>query len=115
MIGLLTTWFLSSCALFFTSKIVPGFMVRSFGGAFIASAMIGLLNMTVKPVLWLLTLPITLLTLGLFTFIVNAVVLKLAARILKDFEIKGWWPAIIGGIVLSLVNMALFAMFPVRM
>lgn len=112
MLDVLTTWFLSSCALLITSKIVSGFSVRSFGSAFLASAMIGLLNVTLRPVLFILTLPITLLTLGLFTFVVNAVVLKAAAKILKGFDIVGWMPAILGGIVLSVVNMLLFMLFP---
>lgn len=112
MIQILTTWFLSSTALFFTSKLVTGFHVKNFGSAFIASAMIGLLNVTVKPVLWLLTLPITLLTLGLFTFVINAVVLKVAAKILKDFDIAGWLPAILGAFVISALNMILHWIFP---
>lgn len=115
MLDILTTWFLSATALFITAKIVSGFNVNSYGSAFIASAMIGLLNVTLKPILFVLTLPINILTLGLFTFIVNAVVLKVAAKILKDFEIRGWLPAIVGGIVLSLVNMLLFAVFPTTM
>jgi putative membrane protein len=108
MIDLLLTWFLSALGIFITSRLVPGFEVKEFGSAFFICIVVGLLNMTLKPFLWLLTLPITLLTLGLFTFVINAIVLKVAARLMKDFTIHGWWPAIIGAFVLSIVNMVLF-------
>lgn len=112
MINLLLTWLLSSTALFVTSRLVPGFVVQTFGSAFVASAVVGLFNMTLRPLLLLLTLPINILTLGLFTFVVNAIVLKAAAAILKDFDIKGWSPAIIGAVVLAGVNVLLNVLFP---
>lgn len=108
---LLFTWILSSTAIFVTSKIVDDFVVTSFKGAFVISAVVGLLNMTLRPILLLLTLPVNILSLGLFTFVVNAIVLKIAASILKSFTIKGWMPAIIGAIVLAVVNIVLFGIF----
>jgi putative membrane protein len=107
---LLINWFLSSLAIFLTSKIVDGFELKDFKSAMIASVIVGLLNMTLRWVLLILTLPINILTLGLFTFVVNAIVLKVAARLMDSFMIKGWGPAMIGAVVLSLTNMILFAL-----
>lgn len=112
--GLLLTWLLSATGLFLTSRLVQGFVVKDFGSAIIASAVVGLLNVTLKPILWLLTLPINLLTLGLFTFVINAFVLKIAAKLLKGFDILGWAPALIGALVLALVNLVLFGIFGAR-
>lgn len=108
---LIITWVLSSTAIFITSKIVDDFTVTNYKSAFIVSAVVGLLNMTIRPVLLLLTFPVNILTLGLFTFVVNAVVLKIAARLLESFSIKGWMPAIIGAVILALINMILFSIF----
>jgi putative membrane protein len=105
---LLLTWLISATSLFLTSRIVQGFVVKDFGSAFIASAVVGLLNMTLKPLLFILTLPINILTLGLFTFVINAGLLKVAAHLLKGFDILGWGPAIIGAFVLALVNLVLY-------
>jgi putative membrane protein len=114
MISLILVWILSAAAIFITSKLVKGFEVRSFGSAMIASLVVGFLNMILRPLLLLLTLPINIITLGLFTFVVNAIVLRLAAGLLKDFDIKGWAPAIIGAIVLMLVNIMIFWIFPIQ-
>jgi putative membrane protein len=108
---LLLTWILSATGLFLTSQIVRGFVLKSMGSAFAASALVGFLNLTLRPILFFLTLPINIITLGLFTFILNAVMLKIAARFLKGFDILGWSPAIIGAVVLALINMILFSIF----
>jgi putative membrane protein len=113
MIELILNWVLSATALFLTSKIVDDFRLKSYGTAFLASIVVGFLNWTVRPILLLFTLPINILTLGLFTFIVNAIVLKAAAKLMRDFDIVGWIPAIIGAVVLSLVNLVLYGIFPV--
>ncbi len=111
MIDLLLTWLLSSVALFITSRIVDDFRITDFKSAFIVSAIVGLLNVTIKPILFIITLPVTLLTLGLFTFVINAIVLKIAAKLLKSFSIKGWVPALLGAVVLTIVNMIIFGIF----
>ncbi len=108
---LLINWLLSSLALFITAKVVDGFEIKDFKSSMIASVVIGLLNMTIRWVLLILTLPINILTLGLFTFVVNAIILKIASKLMDSFQIKGWGPAIIGAVVLALVNMILFAIF----
>ena len=111
MIDMLLTWILSSTAIFLTSKIVDDFKVTNYKSAFVVSFVVGLLNMTIKPILFILTLPVTILTLGLFSFVLNAIILKIAAKILHSFSIKGWMPAILGAIVLAIVNMLLFGLF----
>ena len=113
MISLILVWVLSATALFITSRMVKDFEIKSFGSAMLASLVVGFLNMILRPILFFLTLPINILTLGLFTFVVNAIILKLAAGMLKNFNIKGWWPAILGALVLAIINVLIFWIFPV--
>lgn len=107
-------WILSAIAISLTSKILRGFKVKGFGTALWASVFIGLANIVVWPLLILLTLPLNILTLGLFTFVVNGAVLRICAALLNDFEIEGWFPAIVGSILLSVINASLrfFLDFP---
>jgi len=101
---MLVQWVVSAAALLATSKVMPGFKVANFTSAMIAAVVIGLANALIWPVLIFLTLPINILTLGLFTFVVNGAVLKICAAILKGFEITSWFSAIFGAIVLSIVS-----------
>jgi putative membrane protein len=103
-LALVLRWLVSALALLITAYVVPGFKVKNFSGALIASMIIGLANMTVWWVLFVLTLPATILTLGLFVFVVNAVVLRMCAAILRDFDITNWFSAIAGAVVLSFVG-----------
>lgn len=105
---LLITWLLSAVCLYLTAAIVPGFKLQSFGASLWAVIVVGLFNMFLRPVLLFLTLPINILTLGLFTFVVNAIILKIAAKILKGFDIDGWIPAIIGAVVLAIIQALIF-------
>lgn len=111
MLELIGVWVLSSVAIYLTAVLIPGFALKGFGSAMIAAVVLGLLNMTLRPLLLFLTLPINILTLGFFTIVVNAIVLRLAAGLLKGFEIRGWIPAILGAIVLALVQAFLFWVF----
>lgn len=97
-------WIVSALALMFTAYIVRGFEVKSFFAALLASVVIGLANIVIWPVLIFLTLPINILTLGLFTFVVNGMVLKICAAVLPGFQIKSWFAAIIGSIILSVIS-----------
>ena len=97
-------WVVSALALMFTAYIVRGFEVKSFVAALLAAVVIGFANAVIWPFLIFLTLPINVLTLGLFTFVVNGMVLKICAWFLPGFEIKSWFAAIIGAIILSLVS-----------
>lgn len=112
MLGLLLIWLLTAVALLLTAYLVPGFEVRNFGAALIAALVVGLINAILRPILLLLTLPINLLTLGLFTFVINAALLKLAAALVPDFRIDGCISAILGAVVLTLVRILLFWILP---
>lgn len=101
---LLLVWILNAVALLLVAYILPGITVASFGSALIAALVLGLLNTLVKPVLVLLTLPITIVTLGLFLLVLNALVFWFAGSILKGFQVNGFWWAVIGAIVYSLVS-----------
>ena len=80
--------------------------MRGFGTALIAAVVIGLVNGTIGVFLKFVTLPLTILTFGLFWFLINALMLKLAALFVPGFEVRGLWPAFWGGLILSLLNMA---------
>lgn len=100
-------WIVSAIALLATAYLVPGFKIKSFGSALWAALFIGLANIVIWPALFFFTLPLNILTFGLFTFVINGVVLKICAAFLSGFEIKSWTAAIVGSVVLSLVGMGL--------
>lgn len=104
---LLLVWILNAVALLVVAYILPGITVASFGSALIAALVLGLLNAVVKPLLILLTLPLTVVTLGLFLFVLNALIFWLAGSILRGFQVDGFWWAVIGAIVYSIVSTAL--------
>ena len=101
---LLLVWILNAVALLIVAYLLPGINVASFGAALIAALVLGLLNTLVKPVLVLLTLPITVITLGLFLLVLNALVFWFAGSILKGFQVAGFWWALAGAIVYSLIS-----------
>ena len=104
---LILVWILNAVALLIVAYILPGINVASFGSALIAALVLGLLNTLVKPVLILLTLPITVVTLGLFLLVLNALVFWFAGSILKGFQVDGFWWALLGAPVYSIVSGAL--------
>lgn len=104
---LIVNWFLSALSLVIVSRIIPGFEIKGFGTALIAVIVIGLVNATIGFVLKILTFPITILTFGLFLLVINAFMLKFAALFVSGFVIRGFIPALLGALVLALVNMVL--------
>jgi putative membrane protein len=105
---LLLNWLLSAIALFIVSYIVPGFHIEGFKAALIAAIVIGLINATLGMFLKFVTLPLTILTLGVFWWVVNALMLMVASHFLApEFMVSGFWAAFVGAIVLALVNMVL--------
>ena len=106
---LLFNWLLSALSLMIVAQLIPGFVVTSFTTALIASLVIGLVNATVGLFLKIVTFPLTLVTLGVFWFVINALMLEFAAAFVSGFRIEGFLPAFFGAIVLSLVNMVLRA------
>jgi putative membrane protein len=100
-------WFLSALSLMIVAHFVRGFNVTGFGAALIASLVIGLVNATIGLFLKIITFPLTLVTLGVFWIVINALMLNLAAALVPGFHIDGFGPAFVGAIVLSLVNLFL--------
>lgn len=99
---LIIKWMLLASALVLLANLDIGLQVKSFGSALWAAFVIGLLNAFVRPLLILLTLPVTVLTLGLFLFVVNGLMLMAASRLLEGFQVDGFWPAVIGAVLYSL-------------
>lgn len=104
---LLLHWLLSALALWIVSRIVPGFIVRSVAAALIAAVVIGFVNATLGFFLKIITFPLTVLTLGIFWLIINAVMIELASMFVPGFHILSFASAFWGAIVLSIVNMIL--------
>lgn len=104
---LIIHWVLSALSLLLVARLVPGFQVSGFGTALIAAIVIGLVNATFGFVLKILTLPLSIVSFGLFLLVINAVMLKLAAALVPGFEVYGFLPALLGAIVLSLISLVL--------
>lgn len=113
---LILKWLLSAVALLLVAHLSIGVEVRGFGAALIAAFVIGLLNLLVRPILIVLTLPVTVLTLGLFLFIINALMFWAAASVLDGFHASGFGAALLGSLVYSLaglvIDSALERLFP---
>jgi putative membrane protein len=107
MFRALLNWIASAISLLIVANIVPGFMVASFTAALIAALVIGFINATLGFVIKVLTLPLSIITLGVFWFVINAVMLLVASAFVPGFKIAGFIPAFIGAVVLSIVNMIL--------
>ena len=106
---LLIHWLLSALALLAVTYLYSGVQVASFGSALIAAAVIGLLNMVVRPVLVVLTLPVTIVTLGLFLFVINALMFWSASGLLSGFVVNGFGAALLGSLLYSVINLVIDA------
>lgn len=102
---------LNAVALLATAYIVPGFKVENFTTALLAAIVLGVVNTFIKPVISFVTAPLNIVTLGLFTFVVNALMLFIVSALVKGVSIDGWLAAVLGAIVLSVVSTALNAVF----
>ena len=101
---LLIKWFIMTLSVMVASYIIPGVSVKGIFTAMWVALFIGIVNVLVKPFLIFITLPINILTLGLFTFVINALLIMLASSVIKGFEVKGFWIAMIFSVVLSVIN-----------
>lgn len=101
---ILLSWLVSALAFLAIPYIIPGIMVQGFGTALILALLWGLVNITIKPILLLLTLPLNLLTFGIFTFIINGFLFWILGGVVKGFEVQGFWIAVLGALVLSVIN-----------
>jgi putative membrane protein len=107
MKGLILRWLMLAVAIIVASYLISGIRVDGFWAAFFAAAILGTLNVFFRPVLLLLTLPLNILSFGLFTFVINALMLKMASGVISGFHVDGFWPAVFGSLVISVVNWAL--------
>ena len=105
MLSLLLRWFLNAIALMLVAYLYPGVQVISLGAALLAALVLGLVNAVIRPILVLLTLPVTILTLGLFIFVINALLFWFTAEIVGGFHVNGFWAALIGSILYSLITL----------
>jgi putative membrane protein len=107
MIKLVVKWLLLASALLFVAYVYDGVELRSFGAAMLAAFVIGLLNTVVRPVLVVLTLPVTVLTVGLFIFVINALMFWLASELLQDFQVRSFFAALIGSLMYSVLGVVI--------
>jgi putative membrane protein len=104
MRGILIRWLVLTAAIMFASYLLDGIEVKGFFSALLAAAVLGILNAFFRPILIVLTLPINILSLGLFTFIINAMLLKMASGVISGFEVYGFWSAVFGSLLISVVS-----------
>ena len=110
MLKLLVVWLINAVALLAVAYLMPTVSISSFGSALIAALVLGLVNAVIRPVLILLTLPVTLLTLGLFIFIINGLLFWFVGQILQGFVVTTFWSGVLGAIIFSVVSWALSAL-----
>jgi len=104
MRGIFIRWLILTFAIIATSYLIDGIQVSGFLSAFFAAAILGILNAFFRPILLILTLPVNILSLGLFTFIINAIVLMMVSGVISGFEVYGFWSAVLGSLLISLVS-----------
>lgn len=110
MLDILLTWLVTTISFLIISRLPIGVEIDSFGKAAITAAVFGLLNALLRPILLLFSLPFILITLGLFLFVLNAIVFQIASQIVDGFRLRyGFWSALIGSIALSIVNSVLLS------
>ena len=109
MLSLLLRWLLNAAILLLVAYVYSGVGVASFGAAFVAALVLGLVNAVIRPVLLLLTLPVTILTLGLFIFVINGLLFWAVGSFWPGFHVNGFWAGVFGAIVYSIISWILSA------
>lgn len=104
MKGLLLRWLILSCAIMAAAYFFSGIQVKDFGTAIFAALVLGILNAFFRPILLVLTLPINILTLGLFTFVINALLLMLTSHVIGGLVVTGFWSALLASLIISVVS-----------
>ena len=110
VVRLLLVWVINTAALIAVAYLMPSIQVSSFGAALVAALVLGLVNAVVRPVLGLLTLPVTVLTLGLFIFVLNGLLFWMVGTWLEGFDVGGFWSGVIGALLFSIVSWLLSAL-----
>jgi putative membrane protein len=113
MVRLFVIWMLNAVALMAVAYLMPSITVTSFVSALIAAFALGFVNTLIRPILTLLTLPISLLTLGFFYLLINGLLFWMVGRLLNGFEVNGFWAAVLGGVLYGVISWALAVMIPV--
>ena len=103
MRGILVRWLFLTVAILLAAYLIDGIRIAGFPSAVLAAAVLGVLNAFLRPILFILTLPLTILTLGLFTFAINALILMMASGVISGFEIDGFGSALLGALFISVV------------
>ena len=109
MYGIFIRWLILTFSIIVTSYLLDGIHVSGFIPAFLAAAILSILNAVFRPILLILTLPINILSLGLFTFVINALMLLMASGVIPGFNVSGFWSAVFGSLLISIVSWALTA------
>jgi putative membrane protein len=109
MLKLVAAWIVNALTLLALPYVIPSIQVAGFGTALLVAVVLGLINTLLRPLLILLTLPATLLTLGLFIFVINALLFQLAGYLVDGFNVGGFWPALLGSLAYSLISWLLSA------
>ena len=109
MLKLIAAWIVNALTLLALPYVIPSIQVAGFGTALLVAVVLGLINTLLRPLLILLTLPATLLTLGLFIFVINALLFQLAGYLVDGFNVGGFWPALLGSLAYSLISWLLSA------
>ncbi len=104
MNGLLIRWLILTGSILTASYLIDGIQVNGFLSAFFAAAILGILNALLRPFLLILTLPLNILTVGLFTFVINGFMLLMASGVISGFNINGFWPAVFGSLIISVIS-----------
>lgn len=104
MKGLLFRWLINSLALFLTAQVVKDFTIDNFLSALVAALMLGVINAIIRPIVVFLTLPINILTLGLFTFVINGLMILLVSNTVEGFHVSSFWSAMVGSIILTIIS-----------
>src|SRR6185312_3947392 len=105
MLSLLARWIVNAAALLLVAYLYPGVHVEGFTTALVAALLLGLVNALIRPILVLLTLPVTILTLGLFLFVINALLFWLVAEVVHGFTVAGFGAALLGSILYSVITL----------
>jgi putative membrane protein len=111
---LILIWFCNALALLAVAYFLPGVRVEGFGSALIAAVALGLINTLLRPLLILLTLPVTVLTLGLFMLVINGLLFWLAGSVLRGFEVSGFWTGVGGAVLYSILSYLFSLLIPKR-
>jgi len=109
--GFLLRWLFNAVAIYLATLIIRGIQVPDFTTALIAALVLGIVNAFIRPIVLLLTLPINILTLGLFTLIVNTLMLYIVAAVVRSFVITSFWSALIGALLIALISTVLSHVF----